>query len=230
MGSKHASVHIRCDDYEYVLSILKKKFNKKSAPNKKDLFVLEFIKAVANSNIDKITDKAEKAEKLSVLEDIIGRATEDMGNSEPAVIVVRPYFVSVYWYDHIRSENLATEAVEYSSLCNAPVLGVAVYDDSNFQIYAVSCMKGEPSRGCKGEYFFDHNDITTVAAEEVCDIVNTPFWLSELTDTLSLKDGENMVASFEDKTGIIIFMNDDFCMEQQFQLLHSWTNGKVYNI
>lgn len=35
MGSKHASIHLRCDDSSDVLTKLKKEFGKKQGPTKK---------------------------------------------------------------------------------------------------------------------------------------------------------------------------------------------------
>ncbi len=230
MGSKHASIHIRCDNSEEVISTLEKKFNKKLAANKQDLLALELLKNIANNTINGILDEGEKAEKQAAFESIMRNASRDIANVEPAVLVVRKHFVSVYWYDHIRSENLEREAIEYSHLCRAPVLGVAVYDDTNFQIYAVSNLKGQAPLQCKGEYFFDYDDISPVAAEEVCNLMHAPFLLVPLEHALSLQDGESMVDSFETGTGILVFMWDDFCKEQNYEVLHQWEGATVYRI
>ena len=66
MGSKHASVHLRCEDSAEVLAKLKKEFRKKKGPSKKDLLAMEIIKAFAKKNISEISDPNEKAEKEAV--------------------------------------------------------------------------------------------------------------------------------------------------------------------
>jgi len=229
MGSKHASVHLRCEDSAEVLAKLKKEFRKKKGPSKKDLLAMEIIKAFAKKNISEISDPNEKAEKEAVLAQVMNDAHRDMGQGDPAVIVVRDHFVSVYWYDHIRIENLREEMMEYAYLCGVPALGVGLYDDTNFSIYAV-CNAGKTDvRGARGEYLFDYEDITEVEAEDVCDIVNAPFYLEGLQKALAADDGETMAALFEEGTGLPILMSDDECREYGMKLLHQWGGAVVYS-
>lgn len=186
MGSKHASVHLRCDDSTQVLAKLKEKFHKKKEPQ------------------------------------------EDMDGDDPAVIVVGEHFVSVYWYDHIRVENLRKEMMKYAHLCGVPALGVGIYDDTNFSIYAV-CNAGKPeARSCRGEYLFDYEDITPVEAEDICDIIDAPFYVEGLQKVLAADDGEEMADTFELETGLPIYMDDDLCEEDGMKKLHEWENATVF--
>lgn len=108
---------------------------------------------------------------------------------EPAAIVVRKDFVSIYWYDHIRVENLSTEASKYAALCDVPALGVGVYDDTYFSIYAVR-NAGKPNKeSCVGEYLFDYEDLTPVDAQRVCELLDAPFFLNGLQNVLSCDEG-----------------------------------------
>ena len=127
MGSKHAGVHLRCDDSSQVLAKLKKEFRGRKEPDKKDLLALEIIKAFAEQNVGAITDPAEKAEKELQLAEFMEQSRRKMGAGEPAVIVVRRHFVSIYWYDHIRIENLEEKMLEYAYLCGVPAMGAVVY-------------------------------------------------------------------------------------------------------
>lgn len=111
---------------------------------------MEIIRAFANTNISAIVDPQEKAEKELLLADIMKQAEIDMGAKEPATIVVREHFVSIYWYDNIRSENLQQETLNYSADHKLPALGVAVYDDTNFQLYTVRDIGTPQAKGYRG--------------------------------------------------------------------------------
>ena len=228
MGAKHASVHLRCDDSTEVLTKLKGAFRKKKGPSTKDLLAMEIIKAFANKNISEITDPNEKAEKESTLTQMMKEAQKDMGEGDPAIIVVREHFVSIYWYDHIRIENLREEMKEYAYLCGVQALGVGLFDDTNFSIYAV-CNTGKPdARGCRGEYLFDYEDITPVEAEDICDIIDAPFYLEGMKKVLAADDGETMAAIFEEETGLPIYMDDKSCEEYSMKKLYEWEHATVF--
>ncbi|MCD7992846.1 MAG: hypothetical protein LUK37_14150 [Clostridia bacterium] len=189
---------------------------------------LELIKAFAKKNISDITDPIEKAEKEAILSQVMDKALKDMASGEPATIVVRQHFISIYWYDHIRSENLQEELKKYAHMSGVPAMGVGIYDDTNFSIYAV-CNIGEPNaRGFKGDYLFDFNDITPVAAEDICDTVDAPFLLDALQETLSKDEGGLMAHTFEQRTGLPILMFDEDCKEKCLQTLYQWSNATVY--
>lgn len=228
MGAKHASIHLRCDDSNEVLVRLKKAFSKKKGPGKKDMMAIELIKAFANKNISEITDPTEKAEKEAVLSEAIERTLNGMGTGDPAVIVVRKHFVSIYWYDHIRNDNLQEKMLEYAQLCGVPAMGVGLYDDTNFSIYAVCNAKGPDARWYSGEYLFDLDDITPVKAEDICDTINTPFFLKGLQKVLSHDNAEAMADTFEQETKLPILMFDEDCRDIGMKELHRWSSATVY--
>ena len=228
MGSKHASVHLRCDNSAAVLACLKKEFGRKKGPSKKDLAAMEIIKAFAHKNISAITDDQERAEKEAVLAQIMGQAQRDMEGGAPAVIVLRERFVSIYWYDHIRAENLGEELAHYAAVCSVPALGVAVYDDTNFQICAACGVGSEHTRQCAGQYWFDYGDVQPADPAELCSILDAEFLLPALTETLSQPDGEAMAARFEERTGLPILMDEELCREEQLQELHRWGGAVVF--
>ncbi len=229
MGAKHASVHLRCDDETIVLEKLKGKFDREKArPAKKDLLAMELIKAIASKNVAKISDPAEKAEKKAILSQIMGQAKKDMEAGDPAVIAVREHFVSIYWYDHIRIDNLYQEMMDYAALCGVPAMGVGIYDDTNFYLYAVRNAKTPKACGCRGEYLFDYDDITPVTAGEVCRIIDAPFLLEAFHKTLSCSDGENMASVFEEETELPILMGEAACKSSGMRELERWKNAVVF--
>lgn len=228
MGSKHASIHLRCDDSTRVLACLKKEFGKKKGPSKKDLVAMEIIKAFANKNISAIADDRERAEQEAFFAQILGEAQRNMENGEPAVIVVRPHFVSIYWYDHIRAENLGEELAHYAAICKVPALGAAVYDDTNFQICGACGVGSDQARLCAGQYWFDYDDVQSVDPAELCSILDAEFLLPALRETLSQTDGEAMAGCFEKLTGLPILMDETLCREEQLRELHRWGNAVVF--
>lgn len=190
--------------------------------------VIELIKAFANKNINEITDPAEKAKKEATLSEIIERTLNDMGAGDPAVIVVRKHFVSIYWYDHIRNENLQERMLEYAQLCGVPAMGVGIYDDTNFLIYAVFNAKGPNTKWYSGEYLFDLQDITPVKAEDICDAIDAPFFLKGLQKVLSNDAGEAMADAFEQETELPILMFAEDCQEIGMKELYRWSCATVY--
>lgn len=229
MGSKHAGIHLRCDDSAEVLARLKEAFSRKKGPGKEELMAFEMIKAFAMKNISAITDCAERAEKEAEVSRVLDLGLKELESGDPAVVVVRRHFVSIYWYDHIRNENLREKMLEYAQMCGVPALGVGIYDDNNFSIYAV-CGAGKPdARSCRGTYFFDYEDITPVEAEDICGTVDTPFFREALGKALSADDGETMAAVFEQETGLPIMMYEEDCREGRLRPLCRWDNAVVYS-
>ena len=229
MGSKHAGIHLRCDESAEVLTRLKEAFDSKKGPSKEDMMALELIKTFAMRNISAITDPGEKAEKEALLSQVLDRGLKERESGDPAVIVVRRHFVSIYWYDHIRNENLRKEMLEYAHMCGVPALGVGIYDDANFSIYAVRSA-GEPDAHiCQGTYFFDYEDVAPVEAEDICGTVDAPFFVDALRKALAENDGETMAAVFEQETGLPIMMYEEDCREDRLRLLCRWDNAVVYS-
>lgn len=228
MGSKHAGIHLRYEDSGEVLARLKKEFSRKKGPSKKDQAAMAIIRAFAEKNISAIADEQERAEKEAVLAQIMGEAQRNMEDGDPAVIVLQPHFVSIYWYDHIRCENLGEELARYAALCGVPALGAAVYDDTNFQICAACDVGSDTARHCAGQYWFDYDDVQSADPAELCSILDADFLLPALRETLSQPDGEAMAGCFERLTGLPILMDEALCREKQLRELHRWENAVVF--
>ena len=220
MGSKHASIHLRCDDSAALIEKIKKEFDQKETflekEEKHDAMVLDMARKFMKNECAEIADEKERAAKeakfedgLALLSDIMQKTRKNSGKREKAAIIVGEKFVSVYWYDVIRSDNLKEEVLEYAQKYQLPVLGVAAYDDTNFQIYAVSADEATP--GCFGEYWFDEDDITPVRAEDICSILRTPFWLGGFRRLLACGAGMQMQEVFEAETGMEIFASEELC-------------------
>lgn len=127
------------------------------------------------------------------------------------------------------TENLRDEMLKYSQICGVPAMGVGIYDDTNFSIYAV-CNAGKPDvRGCQGSYWFDCNDITPVTAKDICGIADAPFFLDALQKALPQEDGERMAATFERETGLPIFMYNEECRDSGMKELYRWGGAAVYS-
>lgn len=229
MGLKHAGIHLRCDDSSAVLEKLKKEFGgKKKDPDLKDKLMMKILRSFAEKNIREISDPKEKERKKAELESIMENACKEMNDGENAVIVVHPRFVSIYWYDRIRPENMQDKLTEYSFISGMPAVGAAIYDDANFLIYAV-CNAGTPQVYiCRGEYIFDYDDISPINADEICDTICAPFLLEGLKKALSCDDGDAMAQMFETETGLHIYADKVFCETSGMKKLYEWTNATVF--
>ena len=229
MGAKHAGVHLRSKKKgEEILAVLEQEFSKEIGPEKEDRLAIQKLESIARKNISLIADPKERSEKEGLLSQIIHETQQKMMQGEPAVVVVRSDFVSIYWYDHIRVENLGAEALKYAALCEVPALGVGVYDDTNFSIYAVRSAGKADKESCLGEYLFDYEDLTPVEAQRVCEIIDAPFFLNGLQNALSSKEGDIMAQTFEKETGLQVFMTEDMCKQAGMKKIHSWKSANVY--
>lgn len=229
MGSKHAGVHLRCDDSIEVIAKLKKQFEKKPhGPNPKGRIMMSILRSFAEKNISEIDDPDEKAAKQADLANFMSGAESQMSSKAKATIVVREHFVSIYQYDEIRAENLYENAAKYCHLFGRPALGVAVFDDTNFTICAIRDAGTPKARGCRGEYMFDYDDIQSASADEICEIIDAPFLKQKLSDVLSCDDGEIMAETFEEKSGLHIYADAQICADEGMTRLYEWAGATVY--
>lgn len=127
---------------------------------------------------------------------------------DPAIVVVRPHFVSLYWYDHIRSENLEEVAWNFSRRCRVPVLGLCRFDLEDVQLCAVRNAGVPEADTCRGDYFFNEKDIQPVAAEDLCRILEMPALQKGLAEALACPDGEEMAETLEKVLGLPIYLNE----------------------
>lgn len=229
MGAKHASIHFRTEHPDRILSVLKKEFGKKKDSSKYDLAMLQLLNAFAQKNIETISDENEKVEKKADLVNFLENARANMGEGDNAVIVIRKNFISLYWYDHIRVDNLDELLYQYAHKSNTPVLGVALYDDSNFVIHAVYRNGQAEAKECKGFYWFDEDDIQPAEAADLCHILNADFLLTALEETLSCIAGETMAESFEQKTGLTILMDTQMCNAAGMKEFQKWKRATVFH-
>ena len=228
MGAKHASIHFRSDTPDNLIPILKKIFGKKPKPDKQEIWSMKLIETVAQGNINKITDEKERTEKQAQLDLLLNKAKNDMEDGEKAVIVIQEHFVSLYWYDHIRNENLERMLYSYAEKTKTPALGVGVYDDNNFIIHAVRDVGKGSAEQARGVYWFEHDDIQPVEAAELTRILGADFLLAALKKTLSCEDGETMAEMFEENTGLLILMNADDCLESGMTKIAEWGGADLF--
>ena len=228
MGSKHASIHFRSDTPDSLIPILKKLFDKKPKPDIHSIWAMKLIEAEAQGNINKITDEKEKNEKQTQLDIILNKARNDMDDSEKALIVMRERFVSLYWYDHIRNDNLDQMLFKYAGKTKTPALGVGVYDNSNFIIYAIRDAGRQSAEQAHGTYWFDNDDIKPVEATELTRIIEAEFLHNALEKTLSCEDGETMAETFEESTGLMILLDTEYCIEIGMTKIAEWGGADLF--
>lgn len=76
---------------------------------------------------------------------------------------------------------------------------------------------------------FDHHHIIPVNAEDVCEVVDAPFFLDALKKALACEDGEEMAAAFESGTGLPIFMDDEMCRAAGMRELHKLSGATIFS-
>lgn len=174
----------------------------------------------------RIRSEEERKEELAWFEEML-KASED-ADTEKATVIVRGDFISVYWYDVIRYENLRGELEKYAALCGVPALGAGIYDDDDFFICAVSGAGTPECEKCFGEYNFAEDDISPAKPGELCKLVEAPSLLLGLARTLRCGWGDEMAETFTKETGLEIFVDGDMAGELGMRKLYDWKGAAVY--
>lgn len=231
MGAKNASLHFRTDDPEALLPALKTLFSKAPKADKQSQAVMELIRAMGQMEIDKMPEGAAKAERQQALADFMADSTKITSADSPrAIIVLSRYFVSLYWEDKIRVENLGHVLGEYAAKLDLPAMGVALYDDTNFVILAVK-NAGKPNKEeCQGIYWFDEHDIRPIKAADLCRVLDADFLRLPFEHMLRAKNGEAMAELFERGTNLPIMLYPEDCPESELSMVAQWPNADVYHI
>lgn len=225
MGAKRAGIHLRYTDREKTLTGLKKEFDSEGAAQKEiEKESQQYREFMAGLCTSRIKNEEERKEKLAVIEELC-RMRED---TEKATVIVRGDFISVYWYDVIRYENLRGELEKYAALCGVPALGAGIYDDDDFFICAVSGAGTPECEKCFGEYNFAEDDISPVKPGEICRLAGAPSLLLGLARTLRCGWGDEMAETFTKETGLEIFVDGDMAGELGMRKLYDWKGAAVY--
>ena len=156
---------------------------------------------------------------------------DDFGAPPPndrAAVVLRKHFVSLYWDDRIRPNNMEKELCKYAKKLKMPALGISVFKDNNVVFHAVRDIGKESERECIGFYWFDEEDIKPIKASDLCQILDADFLLEALTETLSCEDGVKMAETFERTTGIMIFENIESCRDAGMMEVDVWESADVF--
>lgn len=221
MSSNYAGIHLYCENSGAMVEKLKEELGKK-AISKSEKRALDVVNAVLNKKIADAKDADEKAKVEANLIQTMQILKNAVGQHEAYTAVVREHFVSIYCHDLIRSESVRDELDTYVKKFKTPGIGVAVWQDFNFQIYAAN--EEKEAEDCLGEYYFDEDDITPVKAEDICQVVGVPHLLESLQKVLSSQEGDKMAEVFEEEIGLKIYMDEDMCRDEGMkELFHSET-------
>lgn len=207
MGSRDASLHLRCEDAGVLLPRLRAMLDDPACWREEMEAALGLLQQVLAQQLPQLDAEQQRAGNAVLAEFQEGLADRE-NREDPAIVVVRPHFVSLYWYDHIRSENLEEVAWNFSRRCRVPVLGLCRFDLEDVQLCAV-CNAGVPEADtCRGDYFFNEKDIQPVAAEDLCRILEMPALQKGLAEALACPDGEEMAETLEKVLGLPIYLNE----------------------
>lgn len=207
MGSRDASLHLRCEDAGVLLPRLRAMLDDPACWREEMEAALGLLQQVLAQQLPQLDAEKQRAGNAVLAEFQEGLADRE-SREDPAIVVVRPHFVSLYWYDHIRSENLEEVAWNFSRRCRVPVLGLCRFDLEDVQLCAVRNAGVPEADTCRGDYFFNEKDIQPVAAEDLCRILEMPALQKGLAEALACPDGEEMAETLEKVLGLPIYLNE----------------------
>lgn len=225
MGTKAAGIHFFIQTPDKLLPKLKRIFNKRHGPGVKEREMMALLRAMAEKNIrETSSDDEELAAKTAQLDGAMAKAFREAGE-ERAVIVLRHGAVSLYWYDHIRTENLEDETKKYARDLGVHALGLGVYDDTN----AVMCAT-DGIDSYRGFYWFDEDDIEPADPEVLCALLDAEDKTLAVAEALQYHDTEPMIRALEQIFGIELVMSADECREKCMEEIASLPGADVFRI
>lgn len=223
MGTKAAGIHFFTREPDKLLPKLKRKFNKQPSPSVKDRAMMALLRAMAEKNIrETISDEGERAEKTDQLDAVMANAFREAGE-ERALLVLRPGGLSLYWYDHIRTENLEQETKQYAKSLGVPALGLGVYDDTN----AVMCAT-DGRDTCRGFYWFDEDDIEPADPAALCALLDAADKVPAVAEALQYQDAEAMIQALEQIFGVELVLSAEECRGAGREEIASWPGADVF--
>ncbi len=223
MGAKIAGFHFLTGEPDKLLPKLKRKFNKQPGPSEKDLGMMALLRAMAEGNIRKTaSDEGERAAKQAQLDAFMANAFREVGE-ERAVLVLRPGAVSLYWYDHIRTENLGQEAKKYAKSLGVPALGLGLYDDDDVILCATD---GKVVQ--RGFYWFGEEDIEPAVPAALCATLGLPDKESAVAEALQYQDAEAMVQALEQIFGVELYVDAEECRRAGREEIATWPGADVF--
>ncbi len=225
MGTKVAGIHFLTREPAKLLPELERKFGKAPEPGDRDRAMMALLRSMAEKEIrETSSDEKERAEKTALLDAAMEKAFRE-AEEDRAVMVLRPGAVSLYWYGHIRTENMEREAKEYAKALGVPVLGLGVYDDTN----AVLCAADGQSV-CRGLYWFDEDDVEPADPAAFCTLLGCEDRTEAVVEALQHREAEPMVRALEKIFGIDLYLDADMCRERRCEEIASWPGADVFRV
>lgn len=223
MGAKIAGIHFLTGEPDKLLPMLEKKFSKQPGASTRDRAMLALLRSMAEKDIrETISDEGERAAKRALVDAAMFKALREAGE-ERAVLVLRPAALSLYWFDHIRTENMAQEAKEYAESFGVPILGLGVYDDTN----AVVCAT-DGKKSCHGLYWFDEDDIEPADPAAFCALLGAADKAGAVAEALGYREAEPMLRALEQIFGVGLYADAEECRRAGMEKLAAWPAADVF--
>ncbi len=224
MAGNLAGIHFIAQQPERLLVLMENLFAKVRKPTKQEEKALLLLEGIARKNLAAM-DEATSMEKNEKLKQLIETAKGKIIMIEKAVLVIRQGFLSLYWHDRIRVENLKEMMLEYS-LKSSTTLGVGVYDNNNVFFCAVNPWSSEV---CSGTYWFDEGDVQPANAQKISAVLNCSDLTAPFGHVFSCSNGKVMAETFEKETGIQIYLDESFCKQLGFVKYSEWPLAVIYD-
>lgn len=168
-----ASLYFRVKDpaaLKALLTKLEAEFAQAPQIDEKARNQLGLLGSLLQKNMDTLADPAQREASRAQLRQLAGNMPlQSMASGEKALLVQQGNFVSLFWGDRIRSDNLDEQTRRYAALSGLPVLGIGTYQEANLTLYAVN---GEQES--EAYYWFEQDEIQPGDGAELCELLGLP--------------------------------------------------------
>lgn len=153
-----------------------------------------------------------------------GGAVKD---GEKPIIIYGKDYISIYWYDVIRNENVNALADSVFKEIGIPVLGTGIFDGDQVTLYAVSKDNEGKIRKAEGSYYFGAC-IEPVDADELCEIFDIADLKEQMEDVLNAEDADEMADRLKKKIGICLDAYDEVDSGEGIELIEENEYAQIY--
>lgn len=190
------SIHFRTNDPSYLLPLLETEFSSAPHPDERSRRQLELLGSLLQENLQLLSDSSRQTQLRQLADTVSLQAA----GSEKALLVITERFVSLYWGDRIRTDNLDEQVSYYSRLSGLPVLGLGVHGGGNLVLQAV-CGRQE----LQAYYWFASDDLQPCSGSELAELLQLPAEIAAPLDSaLGGETLEDILSPLEAALGITV--------------------------
>lgn len=210
-------------DAKALLQTLQPEFSQPLQADAQALNQLGLLGSLLQQNMDSLADPAQRAAQQAQLRQLAGNMPLcSLANSEKALLVQQNGFVSLFWGDQIRSDNLNEQVRRYAALTGLPVLGTALYQGENLTLYALS-----GTQEAEAYYWFAQDEIQPGDGQELAALLQLPPRAADaLDDAFDAETLPDLLEGLQTALGISVVTPP--CAETLGAPAVQWPGADVY--